>query len=93
MSGSGTLGLRIILLAGRAGCVGVLLRHAVPWRPKMGVGMRVLATVRVTAARDAERTVLGGSGSGQQGPLVFPGDLESAAQSRIHSVATLAETA
>ena len=55
--------------------------------------MRVLATVRATAALDAERTVPGGCRTGQRGPLVLPGDFESAVQNRIHSIATLAEAA
>jgi len=55
--------------------------------------MRVLATIRLTTARDAERTVLGGCDIGQRGPLVLPGDLESAAQSRIRGVAKLTEAA
>jgi len=93
MRASGTLGFRTILLAGRTGYVDVLLRQAVLWWPKMGVGMRVLATVTATAARDAERTVLGGCDIGQRGPLVLPGDLESAAQSRIRGVAKLTEAA
>ena len=93
MRASGTLGLRTILLAGRVGCVDFFLGHAVLWRPKMGVGMRVLAAIGVTAARDAERTISVGCRTGQRGPLVLPGDFESAPQNRIHGVATLAEAA